>query len=309
MWLSFSWLHIKNISAGKQLPKVWSLEPIICQQWCTAQCSSTIIGTWVWCIVHSCLLMVFKLVATDPHHTKEHIYRDNWQLWPASSDSPSPVKALTLLLRAVHRCPSCTAGTSSTLNSFVASPSFFSFFFPFLLHLLSRRFHPVVVHFSPFSTFHLHFPHPAVSGSSTISDGEQDSVSQFSSLFFYWAVFLSTRQLFFFLPLVLHLWPFLFKVFCLGSLEHLFLFLIICNFVLFFAFLWNPVVLPQSTKFRHCSRLLSFLLFFSASSLLPSSVVITSLFANNGWLYDFAQLCLQWRQQRQQQWLPQWRRQ
>lgn len=212
------------------------------------------IGTWVWCIVHTCLRMVFKLVATDPHHTKEHIYRDNWQLWPAS---PSPVKALTLLLRAVHRCPSCTAGTSSTPNSFVASPSF-SFFFPFLLNLLSRRFHPSVVHFSLLPTFHLHFPHPAVSGSSTISVGEQDSVSQFSSLFFYWAVFLSTRQLFFFLFLVLHLWPFLFKVFCLGSLEHLFLFLIICNSVLYFAFLWTQSSPPQSTKFKHCLTLLSF---------------------------------------------------
>lgn len=261
------------------------------------------IGTWVWCIVHTCLRMVFKLVATDPHHTKEHIYRDNWQLWPAS---PSPVKALTLLLRAVHRCPSCTAGTSSTPNSFVASPSF-SFFFPFLLNLLSRRFHPSVVHFSLLPTFHLHFPHPAVSGSSTISVGEQDSVSQFSSLFFYWAVFLSTRQLFFFLFLVLHLWPFLFKVFCLGSLEHLFLFLIICNSVLYFAFLWT-----QSSPPEHQVQALfntAQLLFFSASLLLPSSVVITSFFANNGWLYDFAQLCLQWRQQRQQQWLPQWRRQ
>lgn len=242
--------------------------------------------------------------------------RDSWQDFVASSGSTS--WAHPHRLEGTDTASPCRSPLSNVAllapgalltNSFLASPSSFAFFFRLSFSTFSPYpFQPPAVHFSPLTTFFRPLPSPDCH-----CQRQQHhqrwwagfGLSILFSLLLLSTVFIYSATFFPFLysspPLALS--PRSILSWVSGAS---FLFFYIWNFVLYFLFL---KLLSFSPKAPSSGTAQFFLLFFSASSLLPSSIFVTSLLANNGWLYDFAQLCLQRRQQRQQQWLPQWRRQ
>lgn len=168
-------------------------------------------------VVHTCFLVVLTLVATDPQHTKAQRETIGRTLWPAQplpkavleATDTSPCRSPLPKLQCWHCSPDSLRTRS--LRRRRSSPS------------LSLRFHPPAVHFSPLASSFLFLSRLALSAAAAPSAAVSRIRSSFNSLplssvFIYSATFLPS----FSHSLVLHLWPFLLKVFCLGSLEHLF---------------------------------------------------------------------------------------